>query len=283
MSAEATLEAVALEPFTNGNLPSLNEADERLVDLAAQGDVAGLREIGDQAAAYQEYEQRQGFKRRADYYGSLKVLAEAQLGGLPNLGIPGLSPRLLDTWQLLATGRDRGVLASTMKEIAEGQDITTSAVANELQRRGVRYVPNKPLRKAFDLAHKRDGLTLDELGSRTGRSGQQVSQQLGRCNSSAGHRRTVIGYRNALPLARELGVELSELPLAPLKKRRRRRRRRLPLRRLTGGRWDETYSRLRKTLDEFGAVAGEGEEWDEAYAHFYALEEIVGKAMKGER
>lgn len=49
----------------------------------------------------------------------------------------------------------------------------------------------------------------------------------------------------------------------------------------TGGRWDECYSRFRRCLDEFQRVAPNTEtRWDDAYAHFYALEQAIGKAMR---
>ncbi len=49
---------------------------------------------------------------------------------------------------------------------------------------------------------------------------------------------------------------------------------------LKAGRWDESYSLLRKCLTEFGAAAGEATCWDEAYGHFYELESILARQMK---
>jgi hypothetical protein len=269
---------------------ALQKAEASIASLVEERDAEQLSDVRSAADAQRLFEERSGANERAVVFAKIKLLAEAGLGALTFIDYPTLRadfkypdgvrigketirPNTARRWRLLAHAQERGLLLPVIDDLsAAEQPLGTAAVADECGRRGVAGVPAKILVKKLREKAALNQVTLAHL-----------AQQVGIPQKMIYEKKRIVRWENAKALAEALGVDPLELPLA--RQQRQVTRKRLWLKRerkKTGGRWDETYSRFRRCLDEFASVAGEGHQWDEAYQHFYALEEIIGRAMKRE-
>lgn len=279
---------VLAERIANDLTETLRKAEGAIAELVQDGDAARLVDARSQADAYRLYEQRTGAIDRAHMFAQIKLLAEAGLGALsfedyPTLAVDGypdgvkIGPEVVPVvtakrWRILAHAQERGVLLKIIRELADSDiGLGTHAVSDACSRRGVSGVPGAAVVKLVKRETMERGLSIRE-----------VAVEAGLNEAALYNPAEVMRWENAKLIAEKLGANPLGLPFAARKRKPIPRARRW-LRRervKTGGRWDETYSRFRRCLDEFQRVAGEGTEWDSAYEHFYALEEIVGRAMK---
>lgn len=276
-----------LVPSNGAPLPDLVESQRVLERIAEKGDKATLREASSQAAAHQEYERRNHAKHRANHYGKIKVTAEALLGRMDvqeNLYADG--PLEIDgdqvaegarrAWRLLGVALLLGMLDDLTSELEGGdQEITTYGLVNELSSRGWGYVQAEPFIRAYRRRYKgqwrRSGY-MRELASQIGCTPEGLRNWM-----SGKHRIPVVA---ALRLARILEVPRESFKPAKVRRGRYRRRLRKP-KKLVGGRLDESYSLIRKALQELDRATGQSGEWGtaEAWDHLYKAETIIGKAL----
>lgn len=278
------------ERIANDLSETLRKAEGAIAELVQEGDSDRLADTRAQADAHRLYEERAGAIDRAQVFAQIKLLAEAGLGALsfddyPTLAVGSypdgvkIGPHLLPVvtvkrWRILAHAQERGVLLKIVSQLVDADvGLGTHAVAEACSRHGVSGVPGATMTKLVKRETLKRGLNI-----------RDVTAQVGLHESALYNPALVMRWDNAKLIAEKLGVNPLGLPFAARKRKVTRSKRRW-LRRervKTGGRWDETYSRFRRCLDEFQRVAGEGVEWDPAYEHFYALEEIIGRSMKRE-
>lgn len=272
-------------------LPSREEVAHQLDQLEASGDTQALNEVARMARAYQEYEARAGATERANHFGRIKVMAEARIGsidldlhpkpGQAMLEFDGVAvPRSRrDQWRMLGGGLQTGQLDKAMTLAESRADaVHTSSVARELRQMGVLMVWTAPLLKRYHELYRRDMLTVSEVERRAGVS--SASHFLTRPGTTPQHDKAARPV--AIRVANVLGVDPKTLKNAPQRRKPKRTRPLRRARKLTGGRLDETYSLIRKALQELDRAAGQGDRWGtaEAWDHLYAAEEVVGKALK---
>jgi hypothetical protein len=276
------------ERIANDLNAALQTAEASIASLVEAREAEELSEVRSAADAQRLFEERSGAGERMLVFTKIKLLAEAGLGALTFIDYPALRadfkypdgvkvgkekipPSTARRWRTLAHAQERGLLLGIIDELAaHDQPLGTGNVADECGRRGVAGVQAKTLVKILRDKAKLSNVTLGHLAHQVGIPQKMLYEK-----------QRIVRWENAKRLAEALDVDPLILP--PARQKRTTKRQRLWLRRerrLTGGRWDETYSRFRRCLDEFAAVAGEGEQWNEAYEHFYALEEIIGRAMK---
>ncbi len=260
---------------------------ESIAELVKIGDTETLSEVARQASAGQLYERSREMKTRADAYGRLKVLAEAAIGKLdiqdhPRSGDGELmvedktiNKTTRQRWRRLALAYDLGMLDTILDAIADDPEqlISTKAAADACLARGIGWLNTAPLVARWEILRK-DGWVLRDLAVKAGLSYAQVREAL---------KAKKTPHATGIAMATAMGLDPNSLcppRRAPRGRYKKRRRKPPQWKALTGGQWDKSYAALRKALQEFAAVAGEDIKYDEAYAHFYALEDTIGKALK---
>lgn len=277
-------------------LPDQEEVADELDRLMAQGETSMLNEVARKAAAYQEYERRADATERANYFGRLKVMAEARIGCIDLELHPSrlAAPLVFDgkpvrammrkSWRTIGMGLRAGVLDRIMALVEERDGtIGTHAVQAEIRRTGAIWIWSEPLQRRYAELYESEGLTARDVEKKLGMS-KGTLQGILRRPGGTSKKRLRMHRHLAIRLAHVLGVDESELRSAPMKssqaspKRRRRRKRRA----LPGGRLDETYVLIRKALQELDRAVGTSGEWDadEAYMHLYEAEGIIGRALR---
>lgn len=249
------------------------EAAKAIARLGSEHDVDSLREVTAETTARAKYFERKHHMEAAIACARLRILAELELGEflLDGEALPELIDAERMRIQAVAVARRRGMLESVLAGAEPSALLTTNGLYRALSSKGALSVPGGCLKAAFAAA----GTTKGTVARLTGVTPKTVQRLCEHTDSKT------VFWVNARLVAEFLGVNPSSLPAA--RTRHPGRHRRYWLRRqarLTGGRWDETYSRFRRCLDEFARVAGEGREWDEAYAHFYELEKMIAKGMR---
>lgn len=260
-----------------------------IAELGAQGDAVRLKEVSEEidarVAAWAVY------RRRGDVIDAmgrgmwLRCLAEAELGSIHLRGDwpedLAISRPEVVYWRALAIAQKRGVFDAIVRDAIREERFSGRALHPLIVDRGVLGVPRGALQKAFE----RSPLSMAEVHRRSGKSyNTLVSLVKNPSETTTATRRSTIQWLVAARVAEVLNVEPTMLPLARRKHATGRRRRGWVhrQRKLTGGRWDDSYVRFRAALDAFAKVAGEAAIWDEAYEHWYALERTIAGAMKRE-
>lgn len=271
----------ALVVNDNGLIP-LNEVERALDELVERGAVEELAEGRARADAYAAYEKRRGAKERADYFGQVKVLAEAAIGyidvkqypfcsrdtGVLDLGVEipgGGSTRA--KWRALGQARLQGILAEALDAVvSNGRDITTDNVAYQVRRRGSGFVETAPLMERLRVVTSGD-VSMSDISRR-------ADVPLPIISDLKHGRKKRVSYPVAIKLAPALGLDTADLvPAAPSQKWRKRSRLPSP-RKLRGGRWDRAYSAHRRTMEEVFELTGESGEPD-LWGHLHAVEDFL--------
>lgn len=251
--------------------PSLAEVSSTLDKLVEDGALDALGEGRAQAEAYAAYECRQGAADRANYFGRIKVMAEAALvaidlrttrwGGAGRSSGRGGAPFVVageevcgyerTQWRVLGQARIQGLLDQVMRDLdAHDLPVTTPYAVPAARKAGAGWVAAEPVRVAarrlVDQGWTR-GRIAEEAGTTPAVLYKLLNAKAKRCS-----------YDTARALAPVVGLDLAKVAPAPWVRSQRRRGRRLrPGRRLKGGRWDEAYVRHRRTMEEIHAVTGE--------------------------
>jgi hypothetical protein len=271
-------------------LPSQAEIENRLDRLEDAGDTQALHEVALRAKALEVYERHVGATDRANFFGRIKVNAEARIGSIdiqlhahPGkaelvFGDHVVTPMRRKQWRVLGAGLQSGQLDKALA-IAEADDTaaSTSRVVRELQEIGAFYVATAPLLKRYRELYQSEGLTIKDVQER---SGVKASTFLARPGTDPQYDKAT--RHVALRVAAVLGVDPQELNSVPRRREPRKRSRIRQPRKLTGGRLDETYSLIRKALQELERAAGSNGRWGtgDAWEHLYKAEEIIGKSLR---
>lgn len=268
------------------------ESKRRLRELAATGDVEALQGIAVDAGAANVLLRKRGYDAEANAVMRLKIEAEAEIGILWKDGAPVdfANRAQQDRMCGFAIGVERGVLSEILDE---PEDITMAWVRSTLQARGYYAVPVASTAAALEAWAAAKGAKWRR--GRGGRPGgcitiSATARDFGvhpnTLGKALGHRENQrVKWEVAKQIADAIGVDALAFPPAPSSMRIQRRRNRWLKRQLkpSGGRWDECYSRLRKTLDEFQRLApNQDVRWDEAYSHFYALNAAIESAVRND-
>lgn len=273
-------------------LPDESEVVAELDRLEEQGDTATLNELARQAQAHQEYEARANAQERANYFGKIKVQAEARIGSI-DLDLhptPGTSTLTFDGWEvsrmirgrwrILGLGLQAGQLDKAIRMTEDAGDVvSTWGVSGELTQWGVLWIATGPLLRRYRHLYTNGGLKVSHLEDRTGIKG--LTQYLARPGKTPP--RNKMRRHLAFKLADELRVERSKLrPVRSTKPPHRKRRRMHKQKALPGGRLDEAYTLIRRALQGLDRASGSGDRYgtDDAWEHLYKAEEIVGRALK---
>lgn len=286
----------SLGSIVGSGASSLLETIERAADwlptAIAEGRSGDLLNLAGRAEAQQLYEIHRGYVASANALARLKVKCEAAIGFLDVEEIPRLrnaapliinevtiQPHLRHRWRVLAIGLDRGALDEIFDDLeAIGEEVTTYKVQRHLHRKGVLRVPNSALKDGIARGVAKHG-TRKQLAAEIGIPAKSLEYTF------AGHN-TTSSWWIAKRIAVALGENADGLPRVNQKASHKTRKKRLFLKRqrkLTGGRWDECYSRYRLFLDEFQRVADAANpRWDRAYDTAYSMEDIIGRQMKKE-
>lgn len=276
---------------TNGVLPDARETEAFLVRLGEEGDLERLAEVSHQADAHRQYEVRNKARERANYFGRVKVTAEAVIGrwdtrqhphprsGPLEIGGQTVSSSTRSHWRVLGLGLDTGQLDKAINIAADSDTVATYRVAQELRIMGTMFVDTRPLRDRFHELRETEGLTRRGLERAAGYTKNHLSDHF---PIEGPPRRFAMNRVMANVVAEVLGVDPKQLKGVPSGHKPHTRRRKRPKpRQLKGGRLDETYTLIRRALDELDRATGNRDKWgtDDAYTHLYQAEEIVGRAL----
>lgn len=261
----------------NAALPDLEIAHDYVERLVENADEEALHDLRSQADAVRLYEQRNKNLENANHFAHLKLLAEAGLGELSLARDPSLptgTAIMVRHWRTVAIGQKRGRLQLLCDSFSgDGRTITTTRVARTLERDGWTYVDKRALQKIIDARVKRDGTTRADLARELGFHPADFYPRKGQDR---------LQWSKAVRMAGALGVDPATLPP---KLHQRRASTKPPVwltreRKRSGGDWDRAYGYFRQCLDQFQHLAPNSDaSWDEAYAHLYAIEEIIGRQM----
>lgn len=287
-TASSTSQALVVN---NNGLVPLDEVRVALDRLIDEEDLGALADGRAKAEAYAAYERRKGAKERSDYFGRVKILAEAAIGIIdlrnhpwakplgPPLVIEGMEigRSMRNDWRVLGQGQLQGMLDAICDYEASdpAREVGTDRVVRELRRRGVGYVDASVLKVAIKKAAESRPGGLAGLARSTG-----VARQTLR-NHTKGHKRYLhrFSWPVAVKLCEELGVDLSALPQGRPPKRRLALRRRLgTAKRPKGGRWDRVYTAHRRMMQEVFELTGESNEPD-LWLHLHAIEDFLKKRV----
>lgn len=249
--------------------------------LGAEGEAAKLQEVVGEIDARVVYFRRQKLADAIARGVWLRTLAEAELGAIDlrnewPLDLARPNRTSLVHWRGLAAAHMRGGLEAAVRTVLQSDFVTTKHIYRAVVMEGLLAVPVGALRDAFEQTD----ITVKELARRAGVGIGPAAALVGKRRSDTYE---TVRYMHAMRVAPILGVQPSTLPCARQRNRNyRRRRHRIWLsrqRKLTGGRWDKAYAAFRVALQEFDRVAGGGSEWDDEYAHWYAVELALRQAM----
>lgn len=285
-------------------LEQIEQFEAVLPGVIAEGRSDDLFALGKRAEIQQLYEKQRGYADAANRLGRLKVKCEAAIGMIDILenpsrdltssndarvydanfvidGVPIKAP-LRQVWRSLAISYDRQTLDAAFGELeAENEDITTHRVYAQARRRGDFRVPNSAFAEKVKVETQR---RVGKHGTGT----NAVAQAVGVSNMTIRKIRQgehTTSWWLAKRLAAHLDIDLTTLPGALQRRPKTTSSHRWVKRqrKLTGGRWDECYSRFRLFLDEFQRVAPTNNpRYSEAYEHARALEEAIGRRMMRE-
>lgn len=271
-------------PNSNGQLPDLGLASDYVDQLVANGDEDTLRWIRDESkAAIQFLHERAESLKQMNHFARLKLLAEAGLGSL--LLADGQRPKgrsRFTHWRALAIGQRRGVMGDVCDEIErEGLSITTTRVAGRLEVQGWTRTHAAALQERVDRCVRERGISKSAFA-------REINIFPSTLSPSYAKRGKSMEWPNAARIAEAIGIDPLSLPPRPLALDPRRPRK-VPMwlareRKRTGGKWDKAYGYFRQCLSEFQELApNQDPVWDEAYAHFYAIEQLIGRQLSKER